>query len=275
MKLIGRGLSWCCCAGLLVLSGCAATPPKTMDIRGAEFKQEVEGKLSHFLNQSCVNSVDSDVRLSLQAYAQEKLYSATLQATAPAFLRIAVVDPLGRPLILLGANEKGFTLADNSEAVGYTGNMNLGLVHKFLPKFIPTEDLFYWIGGRVNKTGMKVVSTKLDAEKSLYWYGVTYDGRNVKMTHMLALNDESQLIRHMVLDANDNVQFEATYSNYSATPQACSWPGRVDISGEAMEADFALEFTEIFSFKPIDKKRFHVKIPPHFVVRKLINPPAK
>ena len=274
MKLIGQGFSWCCCAGLLLLSGCAATPPKMVEISGVELKQEVKGKLSHFLGQSCVNAVDSDVQLSWQAYGQEKMYSATLQAMAPASLRLAMVDPLGRPLILLGAHEKGFTLADNNEAIGYTGGMDLEVVQKFLPEFIPTQDLFYWLSGRVSQTGMRVVSTRMEAEseKPLYWYELAYkNGANKDMTHMLALNDENQLIRHMVLDADEDIQFDAKYSNYSTTPKTCSWPGKVEISGEALEADFAIEFTEIFNFNPIKKKRFHVKIPPHFTVKKIID----
>jgi outer membrane biogenesis lipoprotein LolB len=276
MKLTGQGFSRCCAAVLVLgLSGCAATPPKTVEISGVAQQQEVKGKLSRFLGQSCVNAVDSDVQLSWRAYGQEKVFSATMQAMAPASLRLALVDPLGRPLILLGAHENGFTLADNNEAVGYTGKMDLDVVHKFLPEFIPTRDLFYWLSGRVSRIGMRVVSTRMDAEESLYWYEITYKNRrntaNDGMTHMLALNDENQLMRHMVLDADNDIQFEAKYSNYSSTPRTCGWPGKVVISGEALEADFSLEFTKIFNYKPIDRKRFHVRLPPHFTVRKIIN----
>ncbi|MCI5222521.1 MAG: hypothetical protein D3924_07585 [Candidatus Electrothrix sp. AR4] len=271
MKLIAQGISLGC-AGLLLLSGCAATPPKTVEISGVERKQEVQGKFSHFLGQSCVNAVDSDVQLRLEAYGQEKKFSATLQAMAPASLRLAMVDPLGRPLILLGAHENGFTLADNNESVGYTGKMNLDIVHKFLPKFIPTKNFFYWLSGRVSRTGIQVVSARMDAEESLYWYEVTYQtGQKEGMRHMLALNEENQLIRHMVLDTDDDIQFDAKYSDYASTPRTCGWPGKVEITGEALEADFSLEFTEVFNFNPIEKKRFHVKLPPHFTVRKIIN----
>ncbi|MCI5165678.1 MAG: hypothetical protein D3903_06170 [Candidatus Electrothrix sp. GM3_4] len=242
--------------------------------------QQVESKLSGFLGQSCVNAVDCDVQLSLKAYGQGKTFSATMQAMQPSSLRIAMIDPLGRPLVLLGAHGNTFTLADNNESIGYTGTMDLDVAHKFLPEFIPKDDIFYWISGRVNHNGMQTLSTRKDAEENLYWYEVAYTddpgepGENGKeMTHKLALNEENQLVRHMVLDADGDIQFEATYSEYSATPKACSWPGRVEISGDALEADFTLIFTEIFDFKPIEKKRFQVKIPPHFEVRKIVNEP--
>jgi hypothetical protein len=274
MRLSAQGISlWC--AGLMMLNGCAATPPKTVEISSGTELREVESKLSRFLGQSCVNAVDCDVQLSWQAYGQGKTFSATMQAMYPSSLRLAMIDPLGRPLILLGAHENRFTLADNNESIGYTGTMDLDVVHKFLPEFIPKDDIFHWLSGRVNRSGMQTVSTRMDAEGNLYWYEVAYPGEpgeNGKdVTHKLALNDANQLVRHMVLDADGDIQFEATYSEYSKTPRTCSWPGRVEISGDALEADFTLLFTEIFDFKPMEQKRFQVKIPPHFEVRKIIN----
>jgi outer membrane biogenesis lipoprotein LolB len=258
-----------------MLGGCAATPPKTVEIRDSTELRQVESKLSRFLGQSCVNAIDSDVKFSWQAYGQGKTFSATMQAMHPSSLRLAMIDPLGRPLILLGAHGNRFTLADNNEAIGYTGTMDLDVVQQFLPAFIPHEDFFYWLSGRVNRQGMKTLSTKMDAKENLSWYEVAYpdqaDEDKEKMTHMLALNEDNQLVRHMILDADGDIQFEAKYSDYSATPKMCSWPGQIEISGDALDADFTLIFTEIFDFKPMEQKRFHVKIPPHFEVRKLIN----
>lgn len=271
MRLRLQGLWWCC-AGLLILNGCAATPPKTVEIGSSTELRQVESRLSRFLGQSCVNAVDCDVQLSWQAYGQGKTFSATMQAMQPSSLRLAMIDPLGRPLILLGVHGNRFALADNNKAIGYTGTMDLDVVHKFLPEFLSKDDIFYWFSGRVNRSGMRTLSTKMDAEDSLYWYEVAYTGGSDKnMTHMLALNKENQLVRHMVLDADGDIQFEATYSEYSATPKTCGWPGKIEISGDALEADLTLVFTEIFDFKPIEQKRFQVKIPPHFEVRKIIN----
>ncbi|MCI5132025.1 MAG: hypothetical protein D3904_11000 [Candidatus Electrothrix sp. EH2] len=271
MKVRTQGIL-CCCAGVLMLSGCAATPPETMEISNSEDLQQATSKFSRFLDQSCVNAVDCDMQLSWQAYGQGKTFSAAMQAMQPSSLRLAVTDPLGRPLILLGVHKNRFTLTDNNEAIAYTGTMDLDAVHKFLPEFIPTEDMFYWLSGRVNHTGIKTLSARTDAEKKLSWYRIIYpQGSSKDMPHLLGINEKKQLIRHIVLDADGDIQFEAKYSEYSETPEACSWPGRIDISGDALEADLHLVFTEIFHFKPMKDKRFQVKIPPHFEVRKVIN----
>ena len=274
MKESAQRILWCC-AGVFILAGCATTPPKTVEIRDSTELRQVESKLSRFLGQSCVNAIDCDVQLSWQAYGQGKTFSATMQAMHPSSLRLAMIDPLGRPLVLLGAHGNRFTLADNNEAIGYTGTMDLDVVQKFLPEFIPKDEIFYWLSGRVNRKGMQTLSTRMGAEENLSWYEVAYPDRTTentkKMTHMLALNKEKQLVRHMVLDADGGIQFEAKYSAYAATPRMCSWPGQIEISGDSLDADFTLIFTEIFDFKPMEQKRFHVKIPPHFEVRKLIN----
>ncbi|MCI5158674.1 MAG: hypothetical protein D3906_09605 [Candidatus Electrothrix sp. AUS1_2] len=266
-----RGILWCC-AGALLLNGCAATPPKTVEIQNDKELLQAESRLSRFLSQSCVNAVDCDVQLSWQAYGHGKTFSAVMQAMYPASLRLAINDPPGRPLILLGAYGNRFTLTDNNAAIGYTGTMDLDVVRKFLPEFIPTNDLFYWLSGRVNRSGLRTVSTRTDAKEKLSWYEVAYSTEAGKdMPHMLALNEENQLVRHLVLDKDGDIQFEAKYSDYSATPRMCSWPGRVEISGDALEADFTLIFTEILNFNPMVPKRFQVNIPPHFEKRKLIN----
>ena len=271
MRLGAQGILWWC-AGLMVLSGCAATPPKTVEINNSKELRQVKSKLARFLGQSCVDAVDCDVQFSWQAYGQGKTFSATMQAMQPSSLRLAMIDPLGRPLVLLGAHGNTFTLTNNNEAIGYTGTMDLDVVHKFLPEFISKDDIFHWLGGRVNRNGMRTLSTRMDAEDKLYWYEVVYaSGSSKQMPHMLALNEENQLVRHMVLDGDGDIQFEAMYSDYSATPRTCSWPGRIEISGDALEADFTLIFTEVFDFKPMEQKRFQVKIPPHFEVRKIIN----
>lgn len=271
MKLRTQGVL-CYCAGVLMLSACAATPPETMEISNSADLRQAESRFSRFLNQSCVNAVDCDVQLSWQAYGQGKTFSAAMQAMHPSSLRFAVTDPLGRPLILLGVYKNRFTLTDNNESIAYTGTMDLDAVRKFLPEFIPTEDLFYWLSGRVDPKGIKTLSARTDAEKKLSWYEIIYpQGGSKDMPHLLAVNENNQLIHHMVLDTDGDIQFEAKYSEYSETPKACGWPGRVEVSGDALEADLNLLFTEILHFKPMKDKRFQVKIPPHFEIRKVIN----
>ena len=140
--------AWLAVGTALLLGGCALRLPQTERLNKTELKK-AEEQLTAFLSQSCVDAVDSDVKLTWRAYAQQETYPAAMQAAAPALLRLALNDPLGRPLLLLGSDGSTFTLADNRKAVGYTGSTELKFIRRFLPAFIPADDLFFWLSGRV------------------------------------------------------------------------------------------------------------------------------
>ncbi|MCW5200346.1 hypothetical protein VU07_00800 [Desulfobulbus sp. F4] len=41
------------------------------------------------------------------------------------------------------------------------------------------------------------------------------------------------------------------------------------MSGKALEAEYSIEFGEIFGFGPIEPQRFQVTLPPHFTVKQM------
>ncbi|WP_417908856.1 hypothetical protein [Candidatus Electronema sp. PJ] len=248
----------------LLLGGCSAKLQQTTQLGGQEL-QKAEERLTHFMGQSCVEAVDSDVKLTWRAYAQQETYSAAMQAAAPALLRLSLNDSLGRPVLLLGSDGKTFTLADNLKAVGYTGSTELKYIRRFLPAFIPMEDLFSWLSGQVRPERMQAAAARTDAQGRVWWHGGSADGKTV---HILALDEQNRLSRHLVADKQtDEILFEARYSKYGKTPKGCAWPGRIELAGKALEAEYSLEFSEIFGFEPIDQKQFHITLPPHFTVK--------
>ena len=249
---------------LLLMSGCASKLPQTVAVSGSDL-EVVQERLNHFLDQSCVTAFDSDVRLGWQAYGQKETYSATLLATFPASLRFAVVDPLGRPMLLLVINGNTFTLADNIEGEGYTGRLDSDFIRRYLPEGISGDVLFFWISGRIRQQGLQVLSARRAEEGELFWYEIDYGDR---LIHLLGL-DRDHLIRHLVLDEEDTVIFDVQYSGYSATPEECIWPGKIVVTGEALAADFTLDFTRIYSFSPLQEQLFQLQLPPHFTVREV------
>ncbi len=249
---------------LLFVSGCASKLPRTVAVSGPNL-EVVQDRLNRFLDQSCVTAIDSDVRLGWQAYGQQETYPATLLSTFPAYLRFAVVDPLGRPLLLLAITGNTFTLADNREAEGYTGLLDSDFIHQYLPVGISGDDLFFWISGRVRQQGLQVLSARRAEDGELFWYEIDYGDR---LIHLLGL-DRDHLSRHLVLDEEDTVIFDVQYSGYSATPEECNWPGKIVVTGEALAADFILDFTRIYSFSPLQEHLFQLQLPPHFMVREV------
>ncbi len=254
------------CLFILLLVGCAVKLPQTEQLGGADLEDAKE-RLNLYLAQSCVAAVDSDVTLSWAAYGQKDSYAASLQAAAPASLRLSLNDPLGRPLLLLGTDGKTFTLADNRKAVGHTGSTDLRFIRRFLPAFIPTEDLFLWLSGRVRPDAMRRAAARADAEGRIWWHGGSPDGKTV---HILAFDRQNHLSRHLVADKKTNeILFAADYDSYQSTGKDCAWPGKISFTGKALEADYAIAFEELFGFSPIDKKRFQISLPAHFTVKQM------
>ena len=256
---------WSFCSSifcLLLVSGCATKLPRTVAVSGQDLDL-VQSRLTRFFEQSCVSAIDSDVRLGWKAYGQLETYPATLQATAPAFLRFAVVDPLGRPLLLLASNGSTFVLADNRKGVGYTGMADSDFIHQYLPEGIAAHDLFFWLSGRIRQDGLQVLSARKAEDGPLFWYEIDYGDR---LIHLLGL-DQDHLSRHLVLDEDDTVLFDAQYSGYFDTMEDCDWPGKIVITGEELAADFTLEFTKLYSYSPLNKQLFQLQLPPHFAVR--------
>jgi outer membrane biogenesis lipoprotein LolB len=254
------------CLFILLLGGCAVKLPQTERLGGAELEDAKE-RLNLFFSQSCVAAVDSDVTLSWSAYGQHDRYAASLQAAAPASLRLSLNDPLGRPLLLLGTDGKTFTVADNRKAIGYTGSTALRFIRRFLPAFIPTDDLFLWLSGRVRPDAMRQAAARADAEGRIWWHGGSPDGKTV---HILAFDRHNHLSRHLVADQKTNeILFAADYSGYQSTNKDCAWPGRISFTGKALDADYAIAFEELFGFSPIDRKQFQISLPPHFTAKQM------
>ncbi|WP_417914775.1 hypothetical protein [Candidatus Electronema sp. JM] len=260
--------AWLLAGAALLLGGCALRLPQTERLNKTELKK-AEEQLTAFLSQSCVDAVDSDVKLTWRAYAQQETYPAAMQAAAPASLRLALNDPLGRPLLLLGSDGSTFTLADNRKAVGYTGSTELKFVRRFLPAFIPADDLFFWLSGRVRPERLRAAAARSDAQGAIWWHGGSSDGKTV---HIFALDSKNRLSRHLIADKkNDEILFEARYSGYKKTPKDCAWPGKIELSGKALEAEYSIEFKELFGFGPLDQQQFQITLPPHFTVKQMTN----
>ncbi len=249
---------------LLLLVGCAAKLPRTVSVSGDELVQ-VQNRWASFLKQSCPLAVDSDVRIGWQAYGRHEFYSATLQAAAPSFLRFAVVDPLGRPVLLLVSDGTTFTLADNRNAQGYTGRLDSDFIHEYLPREVSRRDIFSLLSGRAGGDAMEVVSARRAEDGELFWYEtVSTDGSR----HLIGLGP-NHLRRHLFLDTLQRVVLDVQYSDYPAASEQCGWPGAIRMDGEDLAAEFTLEFTKLYGFTQPDPQLFQLQIPPHFTTQEV------
>ena len=247
---------------LAMLAGCGTRLPRTTALHGPALEHALV-KLDRYLNQSCARAVDSDVDLGWQAYGHREVYPGTLQALAPARLRLALVDPLGRPQVLLVSNGSRFTLADNRRGEGFTGPTASNYIEQYLPPEVAGKELFSWLSGRAETGDSDQVSVE-EGQDGRIWYTLARGG----LSQYLVL-DQDRLQRRLLKDADGNILLDVQYSDYRPTEDGCLWPGRLEITGEHLPAGFTLSFTRIYSLDPPEDRVFELQLPEHFTVRKV------
>jgi len=259
---------WCgvSCLCLFLAGGCASRLPRTLAVSDPELDQG-QRRLSRFLDKPCAGAVDADVRLRWQAYGRQGTYPATLQAMLPSLLRLAVVDPLGRPVVLLVMDGDSFSLVDNRSSEGYTGALDSDFIGEYLPAGISGQDLFLWLSGRIRSRGLQVLSIRKAEQGDLFWYEVDYGDR---LIHLLGLNRDS-LIRHLVLDEEEKIMVDVRYMDYQDSEKAgdCSWPGKIEVCGQDAATVLSLEFTRIYGFSLLQQQLFHLRFPAYFTVHRV------
>ena len=257
---------WCGLCCLLLVSGCASRLPRMLTVNGPELDQG-QARLTRFLEKPCVQAVDADVRLAWQAYGQKGTYPATLQAMMPSFLRLAVVDPMGRPVVLLVMDGDSFSLVDNRSSEGYVGSMDSDFIGEYLPAGISSHDVFFWLSGRIRSRGLQVLSVRKAEQGDVFWYEVDYGNR---LVHLLGL-DKNSLRRHLILDEKGRIMVDVRYMNYPESEETgdCSWPGKIELYGQDSAAVLFLQFTRMYDFAPLQKNVFQVKFPAHFIVHRV------
>ncbi len=236
--------------------------PQTVTLTGAE-AEAAQKQLQDFFDQSCVDAIDSDVRLGWKSLGKQTYYPATLQLARPLFSRLSLVDPLGRPLILLTTTATTFTFADNTLGKGYTGKLDARFLQQYVPEGLLLKDLFFWLSGRVHHDGFSLQSVGRAEQGEILWYSFTAaDG----FIHLLGL-DHDRLASHLVVDQDNELLLSVSYSDYTKTPKDCEWPGKIHLSSDRFFPELQIEFIKNYGFAPPDKHIFSFLFPAHFSVQ--------
>ena len=246
------------------LSGCSGKLPRTVLLQGVAAEQ-AKVRLNNFLGASCAQAVDSDITVGWQAYGNKSLYSATLLAASPSSLRLAVVDPLNRPLLLFVSDGHNCTLVDNRSGEAFSGGNDADFWSKYLPAGLFANHIFSWLSGRIQKEGMDLISERKGENGRVYWYEIKY-GSDRK--HILAL-ESNHLQRHLILDADETIILDVRYSGYGNKTGECDWPGVIHVEGKELPGSFTLRFVKTYSFSLPETKNFHLTIPPFFIVHEV------
>ena len=260
-----RWLAVLCC---LLLFGCAGKLPKTSPLGSGEAERALD-VWSRFLNETHPDAVDADYRLRWDVLGSKGGIDAVVQLKRPAMLRFSANDPLGRALILVVSDGTRFTFVDNRAAEVFQGKTMSKFWYSYVPESIRTDDLFAYLGGFVDRNMVTRVDPSLDEKGLGYWY-VWQDER--ALTHYVLLESgQGGIQRHLLVDSSGDLVLDLRYSGVAGSAKDAEkgfrWPEKVEISGEAITGDVALQVEKIYAFSVRGTGIFHLTPPPHFSIK--------
>ncbi|BCO09195.1 hypothetical protein GF1_15710 [Desulfolithobacter dissulfuricans] len=248
---------------LLVLGGCGTRGPVTVALDRVE--RPVAEEIWHrFIDRSCSLAVDADLRVGWKAWGQEGTVRATLLLQVPSFLRLALVDPLDRPVVLITGDGTSFTLVDNRTGEAYTGPVEAGFWKKYVPEVLADQELFFLLAGRLEAGRCKVQKIARDREGRGYWYTLRCADN---LRHQVLLSDSGMMACHRIL-AGDELELEVTYEG-TLGDFPCPWPRTLEIEGERVSGKIVLEFERIYSTEPVSPERFQLRLPSHVTLTRV------
>ena len=226
-----------------------------------------ERVLFKYLEQVPPEALDADVHLSWDILGSKGNIDGILQLQRPASLRLTVLDPLGRALLIIVANNKTFTMIDSRTGSAYKGEVASKTWHKYVPALIEPEDLFYLLGGFVSGAEERLFTGSGRAENSKeVWYAFT-DLSGTREQRLLLDQSNGNLKRRLLLDGESRPAIDILYSDYSPVASGAEqWPGQIAITGESVRGDFRLQVQQVASVAPLPSGTFDLHIPRHFTV---------
>lgn len=217
-----------------------------------------------FIDRSCGLAVDADLRIGWKAWGQEGTVRATLLLQAPSFLRLALVDPLGRPVVLVTGDGTSFTLVDNRTGEAYTGPVEAGFWKRYVPEILADQELFFLLAGRLDAGRYKVQEIARDREGRGYWYTLRCADH---LRHQVLLTTDGMMARHRIL-ADDELVLDVTYEG-TLGDSPCPWPQTLEIEGVRVSGKIVLEFERIYSTDPVARERFQLRLPSHVTLTRV------
>jgi len=262
--LLRLGLPMLC--WLLILAGCAGKHPKTLPLGPAE-EQAAHALWSGFLTKKQPQALDADIRLGWDVLGSKGGMAATVQVQQPAHLRFAANDPLGRPLVLVVADARSFTMVDNRTGHVTRGRIGSKFWRSYVPESVNPEELLSFLGGFL-QDGALQVKPEQDEENKGFWYQWR-DKRDLR--HAVLLDKDSGTMgQRLLFDAKDELILEMRYGGYRKdATSGYIWPGQLHITGKAVTGSLTIQIEKIYSHTSQGAAAFRLSPPSHFTVEEV------
>lgn len=254
---------------MLCLWGCGpkVVPLQPLDSVSRDFADRL---LARYKEHAQPRAVDADIHLRWSAWTKSGNVDGTLQLAPPASLRLTLLDPLGRPVMILVADGQNFTATDIGSATVYHGRTGSKTWSRYVPESLKPQGMIPLLGGHLRTRELEYVGVGRTAEKGEIWY--RFKERGAEVEHRLLLDREEALLRrYLLLDRSGVAAVEVVYENYLSLAQGpYRWPQRMTVSGDQVKGTVSLEVQHVHGVDVLASGVFSPPpSPPHFDVVEL------
>ncbi|WP_028582892.1 hypothetical protein [Desulfogranum mediterraneum] len=219
-----------------------------------------------------VVALDADVQLNWNFFAGRGMVEGILQLQQPSRLRLSVLDPLGRALLVAATDGSEVTVIDSRSGIAYLGSVDSESWQRYVPEVIAATELSYLLAGQLPPDGYALaevgrIGVGGDGEVGEFWYRLRGVDRDQTLLVQLD-SDQATIRRCLFLDMDQDDQeaaVELSYSDYATAGGGQGlWPGRIRLSGSAVGGTVELRLVQVFSVQPRDALARPPQIPPSY-----------
>ncbi len=245
----------------LLLGGCTGRVPVPLPLSPSQQEQAL-ALLEQLRNRSCPEFIDVDLNINWQGYGISRTLPAALQCTGQGALRVSLLDPLGRPWMILAGDGEEFTLIDNRQGLAWQGKADSGRFRDYLPETLSTRILFKLVTAQIPDSEPLVGFGGGDASGD-YRYVFQEDNGDVLQVDVAGATGRLQ--RQRIIDRQGQVRLDVRYEYTTEKTSGCEQPVIIEVTGSAMKGTLRLKIEQWYP-EPLPDDLFEVEIPSHFHV---------
>lgn len=248
---------------VITLGGCSGKLGSVKPLAAPE-RSVAEQQLRDFMAQPAPPALDADIRLHWDILGYAGSVDGMLQIQPPAYVRLTLVDPLGRPLFILASDGKEYTAVNSQLGRAYIGDTGSDTWQKYIGQLDPAE-LFPVLGGRIPPKYQNLASVGVvDGHR---WYVFTADEKSFR--YQLDKTGKTMVEQIMVTPAGEpgiRVAYNGFKKRSEGSGASFWWPEKLTIEGTVVRGRIDVEFREIVATRLLAPAHFKLSIPSHYHV---------
>jgi hypothetical protein len=251
----------------IFLAGCADRLPRSTPLQGDERESVIERYRSQ-LNKDCGKPMDADVSFELKTFGSHQKATGFLQVLPPSFLRVTIVDPVGRPVFILVSAGETFIMVDSVKGQGVAGSIESITKQDGEPLYLQPSEVVSLLQGRLTPQ----VSSLLDVRREKHtrdraWliFALHKDNKHSVLFDPAA----GRIERYVVESTSGDIILDVDYTWGDAIKEECPVPLQIKVSGTVFQGEVIMKYDFVSPDAKVPERIFQLTLPEHYTIRYL------